>query len=198
MPFKARTNEEIEAMRSCTCHPSERPVPCQRKFALAECLAAAEGRESSNSEGIKPDPEHLAALALSGALPEAQARPIIEAVLGQSEKPQPSPTWDEVDAIRKGKSDIDLAERIWQLNRELRLLKRAHGDALKEWAYAEGLLRELRSATTAIPADILEAVQSAINSAKAGEFEGWELSLIDRRICSHAYKLRIEDSNKDK
>ena len=30
-----------------------------------------------------------------------------------------SPTWDEVDAIRKGKSDIDLAERIWQLEREL-------------------------------------------------------------------------------
>src|SRR3990167_7402813 len=30
-----------------------------------------------------------------------------------------SPTWDEVDAIRKGKSDIDLAERIWKLEREL-------------------------------------------------------------------------------
>ena len=36
-----------------------------------------------------------------------------------SEKYQPSPTWEEVDAIRKGKSDIDLAERIWQLEREL-------------------------------------------------------------------------------
>jgi len=33
-----------------------------------------------------------------------------------------------------------------QLERELAQVKRAHGDALKEWAYAEGLLRELRSA----------------------------------------------------
>jgi hypothetical protein len=30
-----------------------------------------------------------------------------------------SPTWDEVDAIRKGKSDIDLAERIWQIEKSL-------------------------------------------------------------------------------
>jgi hypothetical protein len=36
-----------------------------------------------------------------------------------SEKPRASPTWDEVDAIRKGKSDLDLAERIWHLEREL-------------------------------------------------------------------------------
>jgi len=30
-----------------------------------------------------------------------------------------SPTWREIDAIRTGKSDIDLAERIWQLERQL-------------------------------------------------------------------------------
>jgi hypothetical protein len=30
-----------------------------------------------------------------------------------------SPTWEELDAIRAGKSDIDLAERIWQLERQL-------------------------------------------------------------------------------
>jgi hypothetical protein len=27
--------------RPCTCHPDEAPVPCQRKYALSECLAAA-------------------------------------------------------------------------------------------------------------------------------------------------------------
>jgi len=79
------------------------------------------------------------------------------------EKLQPSPTWAEVDAIRKGKSDIDLAARIWQLERELRLLKRAHGDALKEWAYAEGLLKELQSATSA-NSKVLDVARSAICS----------------------------------
>ena len=28
-----------------------------------------------------------------------------------------SPTWNELDAIRNGKSDIDLAEEIWRLRR---------------------------------------------------------------------------------
>jgi hypothetical protein len=50
------------------------------------------------------------------------------------------------------------------------------------------------SATTAIPADIAEAVQSAITSAQIGELAGWEIDLIERRICSHAYKLRTADN----
>ena len=28
--------------RPCTCHPSEAPVPCQQKYALSECVSAAE------------------------------------------------------------------------------------------------------------------------------------------------------------
>ncbi len=27
--------------RSCTCHPSEAPVPCQHKYAFSECVKAA-------------------------------------------------------------------------------------------------------------------------------------------------------------
>jgi len=27
--------------RTCTCHPSERPIPCPRKFAFRECWRAA-------------------------------------------------------------------------------------------------------------------------------------------------------------
>ena len=31
--------------RTCTCHPSEAPTPCQQKYALGECIKAAlEGR----------------------------------------------------------------------------------------------------------------------------------------------------------
>ena len=27
--------------QNCTCHPNERPVPCQHKYAASECLASA-------------------------------------------------------------------------------------------------------------------------------------------------------------
>ena len=38
----ARIEElEVAAQRSCTCHPSEAPVPCRHKHALSECVAAA-------------------------------------------------------------------------------------------------------------------------------------------------------------
>jgi len=99
-------------------------------------------------------------------------RAIDEGVIDRM-KPQPSPTWDEVDAIRKGKSDIDLAERIWQLQQELRILKRAHGDALKEWAYAEGLLKELRSATA--PLDELDRRLSERANRYMGTVEDYYL-----------------------
>jgi hypothetical protein len=35
--------------RNCTCHPSEAPVPCERKYAFSECLAAARARK-----GLQP------------------------------------------------------------------------------------------------------------------------------------------------
>jgi hypothetical protein len=50
-----------------------------------------------------------------------------------------------------------------------------------------------QSATAPLPAEIVEAVQSAITSAQVGELAGWEIDLIERRICSHAYKLRTAD-----
>lgn len=31
---------------NCTCHPDEAPVPCQRKYAFSECLAAAKVRDA--------------------------------------------------------------------------------------------------------------------------------------------------------
>jgi hypothetical protein len=36
---------EIAGARTCTCHPDEAPVPCQRQYALSECLTA-EAREA--------------------------------------------------------------------------------------------------------------------------------------------------------
>jgi hypothetical protein len=32
--------KDIADSRSCTCHPDDAPVPCQRKYALSECLRA--------------------------------------------------------------------------------------------------------------------------------------------------------------
>lgn len=32
---------QVDHHRSCTCHPSEAPTPCQRKYAFSECQAAA-------------------------------------------------------------------------------------------------------------------------------------------------------------
>jgi hypothetical protein len=43
--------------RSCTCHPSEAPVPCQRKYALSECKAAAStfpSRALRGGDGVGP------------------------------------------------------------------------------------------------------------------------------------------------
>ena len=31
----------LEEGRSCTCHPSEAPTPCQRKYALGDCIKSA-------------------------------------------------------------------------------------------------------------------------------------------------------------
>lgn len=36
--------------RSCTCHPDEAPVPCQKKYALSECIAAL----ASQPQGWRP------------------------------------------------------------------------------------------------------------------------------------------------
>ena len=38
-------------------------------------------------------------------------------MVGEDPKHEQSPKWREIDAIRKGKSDIDLAEQIWRLER---------------------------------------------------------------------------------
>jgi len=112
-------------------------------------MSAPSSSEAEWKEGLSSSEQRIkyACPASGGECQEPQGCEILGGCMLRKEKPQPSPTWDEVVAIRKGKSDIDRAERIWQLERELRLLKRAHGDALKEWAYAEGLLIELQSAT---------------------------------------------------
>jgi hypothetical protein len=36
--------------RPCTCHPDEAPIPCQEKYALTECIAAAVASRKSEPE----------------------------------------------------------------------------------------------------------------------------------------------------
>lgn len=33
---------KLTVPRRCTCHPDEAPVPCQRQYALSDCVAAAQ------------------------------------------------------------------------------------------------------------------------------------------------------------
>lgn len=37
----ASDNQMEEGVRGCTCHPSERPEPCMKKYALSDCHKAA-------------------------------------------------------------------------------------------------------------------------------------------------------------
>src|SRR3990167_5481932 len=68
-----------------------------------------EGRESSEQKGHAGPTAHSVTTDL---MQHSEPSP------GEKQE-RDSPTWDEVDAIRKGKSDIDLAERIWKLQYEL-------------------------------------------------------------------------------
>lgn len=76
----------------------------EEEFGERKAMAS---RESSNSEAE-----------VKAALDEAATRLGAYAAPGEKRE-RDSPLWDEVDAILKGKSDIDLAERIWRLEREL-------------------------------------------------------------------------------
>jgi hypothetical protein len=76
-------------------------------------------------------------------------RPVLTPAPSEKQE-RDSPTWDEVDAIRKGKSDIDLAERIWQLQRELAELSDQLQDVRDARDNAEREANALRSATPAM------------------------------------------------
>ena len=43
--------------RPCTCHPSEAPVPCQRKYAFSECMTAFVRKQQADAQAnqIKTD-----------------------------------------------------------------------------------------------------------------------------------------------
>lgn len=41
--------EQMTDNRPCTCHPDEAPVPCQRKFAFSECVAAANATQTTEA-----------------------------------------------------------------------------------------------------------------------------------------------------
>jgi hypothetical protein len=66
-----------------------------------------------------------------------------------------SPTWDEVDAIRKGKSDIDLAEEIWRL-REVANRETLNANYWKDKASA--------ASATGRSAEIIAAVNALLDA----------------------------------
>lgn len=67
-----------KSWRPCTCHPDEAPLPCQRKYALSECL-----RASALSGGAAGD--QLGTEAQSAeVLRDRRSPPPTEAVVGSS------------------------------------------------------------------------------------------------------------------
>lgn len=45
-------NAEV-SLRGCTCHPSEAPVPCRKRYALSECLATAPAVPDGRTEEVE-------------------------------------------------------------------------------------------------------------------------------------------------
>lgn len=44
-----------KAWRACTCHPDDNPpVPCARRYALADCLAAARSQDGTTDRLPSP------------------------------------------------------------------------------------------------------------------------------------------------
>jgi hypothetical protein len=97
-------DEAIKAM-SGLCHRSGIAYPHNSK-----------AREVAMALKYQIRDQQFPASAFAATLPQSVVN---DTAKPSSEKDRPSPTWEEVDAIRKGKSDIDLAEEIWQLRREL-------------------------------------------------------------------------------
>jgi hypothetical protein len=95
------------------------------------------------------------------------------------------------ETIRKVR--LDAADIIEQLEQELAVAREVANRETLSAAYWKDKASAV-SATAPLPAEIVEAVQSAITSAQVGELAGWEIDLIERRICSHAYKLRTADN----
>jgi hypothetical protein len=47
------SSEAAQNSRSCTCHPSERPHPCQHKYAFSECVEAAHGEQDYSADQMR-------------------------------------------------------------------------------------------------------------------------------------------------
>jgi hypothetical protein len=83
--------EQPNTGRSCTCHPDEAPVPCQRKYVLSECLAAAK----------QPAPESTA-------------------IYGAHIEPLSSPTLALIERVVRDPSvDVEKLERILAMQERL-------------------------------------------------------------------------------
>ena len=52
-----RPNGYRKTWRPCTCHPSEAPVPCARKYALSACLATLSHTPASTDPERSDTPE---------------------------------------------------------------------------------------------------------------------------------------------
>lgn len=77
----------VSAERPCTCHPDEAPVPCQRKYALSECLQSA--RSANGATDI------LKEVAASGVSFEDQRVGYVEVQISR-------PLWEEIQNWMRG------------------------------------------------------------------------------------------------
>jgi hypothetical protein len=79
--------------RPCTCHPSEAPVPCQRKYAFSECVGAAADAEVARIMAMTGE-ELRADYIARGMAPEkvvAECRAIFERAMATVNAAVPQP-----------------------------------------------------------------------------------------------------------
>ena len=103
----------------------------------------------------------------------------------QSEKEAAqSPTWDEVDAIRKGKSDIDLAQEIWRLRRQSKLLVQLlknfrSAPSNEETINATTVHPEKGQAVTMEPRPMAGSVVAPVSSTEAPDLRDAVIALLN-------------------
>jgi hypothetical protein len=99
-PQKANVVFKNDA-RSCTCHPSERPEPCQRKYALTDCSALqtiTDCIKGAEQNGVAEYEDHECYISL------AELRVIAAALTPPAEKPA-------VDVVQFKRYVFDLTDK---------------------------------------------------------------------------------------
>ena len=136
-------------------------------------------RKAADDEIARAKTHHKIASSLCGA---PQPEPSPQQASGK--EAAQSPTWDEVDAIRKGKSDIDLAQEIWRLRRQSKLLVQLlknfrSAPSNEETINATTVHPEKGQAVTMEPRPMAGSVVAPVSSTEAPDLRDAVIALLN-------------------